>query len=255
MIVSISQPAYLPWLGYFDRIASELHVEPDHVQFEKRSFTSRNKILSANGPLWLSVPVKTKGLYQQVTIENLEIDNSTDWRSNHWKNIKQAYSKAPYFKALANEVEGIYSRRWQSLNELCSFSNEIFRRQLGIDRAILRSSKMQARSTKGELILDLSKECGATTYISGPFGREYLSPEIFAEAKVNVLFHDYKHPRYKQLTQTDRHKSDGETDNGFKFHPYMSIIDLLFNAGPESLRILRSEESLNSNWQQTISVS
>ncbi|MBK8220145.1 MAG: WbqC family protein [Candidatus Obscuribacter sp.] len=134
MIVSISQPAYLPWLGYFDRIAaSELHVELDHVQFEKRSFTSRNKILSANGPLWLSVPVKTKGLYQQVTIENLEIDNSTDWRSNHWKNIKQAYSKAPYFKALANEVEDIFSRRWQSLNELCSFSNEIFRRQLGID--------------------------------------------------------------------------------------------------------------------------
>lgn len=114
---------------------------------------------------------------------------------------------------------------------------------------------MQARSTKGELILDLARECGATTYISGPFGREYLSPETFAEAKVDVVFHDYKHPRYKQLSQTGRQKNDGGTDNGFKFHPYMSIIDLLFNAGPESLRILRSEESLNSNWQQTISVS
>ncbi len=77
MLLSINQPAYLPWPGYFDRIArSDLHVVLDHVQFEKNSFINRNRILGANGPCWLTVPVRTKGRFGDLQIHEIEIDNT-----------------------------------------------------------------------------------------------------------------------------------------------------------------------------------
>lgn len=238
MIVSISQPAYLPWLGYFDRInSSDIYVVLDHVQFEKRSFTSRNKILTANGPLLLSVPVKTKGLFGQATIDKLEIDNSTDWRSNHWKNIKQAYQKAPYFALYKDAVESIYAREWTHLNDLCHYSTPLFVEMCGIDKTRMVSSQMQARTVKDELIIDLSKECGATTYISGPFGRDYLKKEDFDREGIKVLFHDYKHPQYQQMGKRPA------------FEPYMCILDLLFNEGPRAKEIFSTPGSLSSSWQ------
>ncbi len=256
MILSISQPAYLPWLGYFDRIAkSDVHVVLDHVQFEKRSFTSRNRILTPNGPLWLSVPVKTKGLYQQVTIDKLEIDNRNDWRSSHWKNIKQAYSTAPYFKEFSPVVEAIYERPWHHLNDLCQFSTNIFLSQLEIDRKLILSTTMQARSLKAELIVDLAVECGAKTYISGPFGREYLEANLFKKAQIEVCFHDYKHPCYRQRPMGKKVIGPSEnpvTENSDmvqSFEPYMSILDLLFNEGKEAFRILSSYESLSKSWR------
>ena len=96
MIVSINQPAYLPWLGYFHRIAvSGAHVVLDHVQFEKNSFTNRNKVRTAGGWCWLTVPVRTKGRFGDLAIRSLEIDNSTDWRARHWKTLYQSYKRAP----------------------------------------------------------------------------------------------------------------------------------------------------------------
>ena len=74
MIVSINQPAYLPWLGYFHRIAvSDLHVVLDHVQFEKNSFTNRNKVRTASGTPWLTVPVRSKGRFGDLAINEVDI--------------------------------------------------------------------------------------------------------------------------------------------------------------------------------------
>jgi len=74
LIVSINQPAYLPWLGYFNRVAnSDLHVVLDHVQYEKNSFTNRNKIRTAQGFSWLTLPLKTKGKFGNLAINTVEI--------------------------------------------------------------------------------------------------------------------------------------------------------------------------------------
>src|ERR1051326_8427944 len=100
MIVSINQPAYLPWLGYFDRIAaSDIHVVLDHVQFEKNSFVNRNKVRTAQGATWLTVPVETSGKFGQLPIDQLQIASDQPWARKHWKTIEQCYAHAPYFDA------------------------------------------------------------------------------------------------------------------------------------------------------------
>src|SRR4051812_40502325 len=109
MLLSINQPAYLPWLGYFDRIArSDAHVVLDHVQFEKNSFTNRNKIAAANGPQWLTVPLLTKGKFGDLAINRIEIDNGQAWRKKHWASLSQVYCKAPHWQAYAPALEALY---------------------------------------------------------------------------------------------------------------------------------------------------
>jgi hypothetical protein len=233
MIVSINQPAYLPWLGYFDRIArSDLHIVLDHVQFEKGSFTSRNKILTAGGPVWLSVPVKTKGLCGLVTIKELEIDNLKDWRKSHWQSIKQTYSKASFFNEYGAEIEKVYAHEFHGLCQLNWELTSLLVRFLDIKTPLVRSSEMTARGCKDALVLALCEEAKATTYLSGPLGRDYLNPEDFASRGLGLQYHDYKHPTYGQ------NHLKRKLNATRSFEPYMCILDLLFNEGPESLKIL-----------------
>jgi hypothetical protein len=222
----------------------------DHVQFEKRSFTSRNQIAANPAPLWLSVPVKTKGQYQKATIDRLEIDNTINWKSTHWKSIKQTYCKTPFFEHYEQAIESIYQNDWQTLNLLCQASTQTFLEILGIKTQIVSSSNLRSRSTKSDLISDLCSELGASTYISGPFGRDYLNQDTFKSAGISILFHDYQHPIYEQ------HQIRKNEDGLKTFVPYMSILDLLFNAGNDARAILSSTESLSSEWcSETLSFS
>lgn len=98
MIVSINQPAYLPWLGYFHRIAvSDAHIVLDRVQFEKNSFTNRNKVRTSEGWCWLTVPVKTASKFGDLCIDEIEVANERQWAAKHWQTLRLNYSKAPFF--------------------------------------------------------------------------------------------------------------------------------------------------------------
>ncbi len=226
MIVSINQPAYLPWLGYFDRIdASEIHIILDHVQFEKNSFTNRNKIKTAQGSTWLTVPLFTKGKFGDLAIQEIEIDNKSKWAKKHLAGIRQNYSKSSFFKNYFPQLEEIYNQEWTNLNQLIKELNTLFLQWLKINTKLIYSSELKINSTKSELVLDLCKEVQATKYISGSVGRNYLELELFNKNKIEVVFQEYKHPTYNQLY------SD--------FEPYMSILDLLFNYGENSLKIIQ----------------
>ena len=99
MRVSIAQPAYLPWMGYFNRmVQSDAHIALDHVQFEKNSVINRNKIRTASGWTWLTVPLKTSGKFGSLAIESLEIDNSRPWAKKHWRSMQQSYGKSKFFR-------------------------------------------------------------------------------------------------------------------------------------------------------------
>jgi len=230
VIVSINQPAYLPWLGYFHRIAvSELHIVLDDVQFEKNSFTNRNKVRSNTGPVWLSVPVRTRGRFGDLAINTLEIDNAQNWRKKQWKTIVQCYGKAPYFEKYEVFFRSVYDRKWTLLLDLCQAVNLYILSELNITTPLVFSSAMGSKAKKDELVLDLCRRANASTYISGPLGRDYLREEIFARESIKVVYHDYNHPEYPQLGQGS-------------FDPYMSILDLLFNCGPGSYEVLAGEQ-------------
>jgi hypothetical protein len=222
------QPAYLPWLGYFDRIyRSDVFIVLDHVQMDQNSktkFTNRNKIRTSNGWAWLTVPLKTKGKHGEAFINQLEIVDDSGWRQKHWGSLANAYARAPYFKDHKPYFESVYQKPWCLLNDVMSDTFNYFMKSLGLTRTILYSSQLNVAGHKDDLILNLCREVKADVYISGPFGRDYLNAGSFREASIELQFHDYAHPTYRQCYQG--------------FEPFMSIVDLLFNHGPESLAVL-----------------
>ena len=231
MIVSISQPAYLPWLGYFDRIAeSDVHIVLDQVPLERSSttrFTNRNKVRGSDGVQWLTVPVK--GASTQPLIRDTAIDNEQRWQARHRRTLEQSYRKAPHFASVEDLLSLSFDRSWDSLGELLAVQRKWLLSALGVTTRIEIGSQLHVPGSKSELILNLCSAVGASTYLSGPFGRDYLDGEAFAKAGIALRFHNYQHPQYPQLQQP--------------FEPYLSVFDLLANCGSHSLRLLRSEST------------
>lgn len=222
VIVTIHQPEHLPWLGFFHKISqANLFIILDSVQFRKNYFQNRNKIRTANGWTWLTVPVKRKS---NTSIKDVEIDNNQNWRRKCWNSIYFTYKKSPFFGEYGHVLEKFYKQDWINLCELNIHLIEQFFTFLSLEPVILRSSEIGVQGDGSELILNICKEVDADTYISGIFGNEYLNLSDFKKAGIKVTFQEFHHPMYKQLYEP--------------FIPSMSIIDLLFNYGPDSLDII-----------------
>lgn len=223
--VSIHQPGYLPWLGYFEKIAAgDVHVFLDTVQFEKNSFDNRNRIRTHTGSLWLTVPVVTRGKFGENTLREAELDTKQPWRKKHWKTLSLNYAKAPFFSKYAAFFEETYNTEWTRLLDLNLHLTRYVLSELGLNREFIMASDLNVEGRKSELVLNICKATGATTYVSGALGKDYLELESFQENGIRVVFQDYAHPQYTQMFP------------GFVSH--LSIVDLLFNHGPESLNIL-----------------
>jgi hypothetical protein len=233
MIVSINQPAYLPWLGYFERIArSDVHIVLDHVQFEKNSFTNRNKVRTREGSAWLTVPLSTKGRFGDLPIQGLAFAPNDPWPKKHWATLRINYARTPFFSYYAPAYETLYHNNWDCFGQMVRAFLDQHLRDLGINTPLLFSSEMGVDGAKSELVLNLCKKAGATTYLSGALGRDYLDESAFTRAGMTVAYQDYAHPIYAQHLPG--------------FEPYMCVLDLLFNHGPNSRNILMSQKQTNS---------
>jgi hypothetical protein len=226
MRVGIHQPMYLPWLGLFDRICRcDLFILLDNVPYSKNYFLNRNKIKTANGWTWLTIPVIFKGNSHKL-IKEIEINNRSDWCKKHWLSIYYSYKNSSYFDAYADFFEHFYKQEWRYLAEASTQVLFSLLRMLDIKTPIRMASALGVEGRKEELILNICKSVQAEEYLSGPDGRNYLNLWLWQDNKLKVEFHDYQHPQYRQL--------HGE------FLPFMSVIDLLFNCGPDSLTILKN---------------
>lgn len=230
MIVAIHQPNYLPWLGYFFKIAKcDRFVLLDNVQYSRDGFVNRNKIKTPQGAAWLTVGVLTKDRYGQL-INEVEINSSIPWSSIHEKSLFQNYSKAPYFRDYISFFQDIYHRKWERLVNLNDALINVICQILGIRSVeFIHASELNTSGTSTELLVNICKAVGADTYLSGPSGKEYMDEELFEKEGINLRYSDFKHPVYTQLW--------GD------FTPNMSIIDLIFNEGERSLEILTGVES------------
>jgi hypothetical protein len=226
MIVSIHQPAYLPWLGYFDKIAkSDLFLYLDTVQFQKGSFQNRNKIRSKDGWIWQTVPVQTKGKHYEQTLAELPINTQQNWQAKHWGAITQNYRKAPFSAQWLPRLEPFYHTPYDRLSDLCWDMMVVFLDALEITTPVQKTSAMGAmEGAKSDLVLSLCQAVNAQTYFSGSQGRGYLDEKTFADAGIGVTYQDYAHPSYTQAYPG--------------FEPYMGIIDLLMNE-PHPAAILK----------------
>lgn len=226
MIVGIHQPQYLPWLGYFDKIdKSDIFVLLDDVQFKKNEWQNRNKIRNKEGWQWLTVPVKYK--FPEL-IKEVKINNSINWRKDHYQSLVANYSKAPFFKDYQQFFQELYQKEWEYLVDINIYFIEQLVKFLGITTKLARSSeeiKVEGQST--ERLINICKKLGADTYLSGEGGKDYLDVSQFEKEGIKVIFQEFKHPNYQQV---------------FKgFEPYMAVVDLLFNYGNDSLKIIQGQ--------------
>ena len=225
MILTAHQPVYLPWLGFFHKIAlAEKFCFFDNVQYQPKDWNNRNKIKFSDGKSnFLTVPVKRSG-YLEKTYNNIEINNDIPWRRKHKRSIENNYSKAKYFNLYADELMGFYKKEWKYLVNLNYKMLLFFLEKLGLDIPVVRMSDYLFKSKKGNLVLDMCIQFEAEIYIFGSLGKNYADTNKFVKKGITPYFQKYNHPEYKQLYGS--------------FIPNLSIIDLLFNCGPESLNIL-----------------
>jgi len=226
-IVSIRQPGYLPYLGFFKKIeSSDIFVFLDDVQYEKNGFDNRNKIKTSEGFMWLTVPVYYK--FGQF-LNKVKIANNEDYCRKHRKAIKINYQKAAFFSEYWNDIESFLSQKWELLIDLNIKLIEYFISKLDLSTKTIKSSKLIIKKTGSEKLLEICRKLDATTYLSGELGKNYLNEQIFHNSKIKVIYEKFEHPTYRQLNKT--------------FIPNMSILDLLFNEGPNAINILKNSKN------------
>jgi hypothetical protein len=225
MRVTILQPSYLPWLGFFEQMhRSDQFVLYDDVQFTRRDWRNRNRIRVQEGSVWLTVPVIQKNKYEQSLLET-KIDNSTPWKRKHLETIRCHYSKAPFFDLHFPWCEKIFNSEWNFLLDLSLETIQYLKGQLKINTPLLRSSELGGTGDKTDRLISICKQLGATQYLSGESARNYISEKDFSDQGIELEYQEYQHPEYPQ-----RYKG---------FVPFLSTIDLLFNCGDKSLKFLK----------------
>jgi hypothetical protein len=228
MLVAGHQPNYLPWLGFFHKLAAaDQFMIVDTAQFVKRGsfgWIHRNKLRTHEGWQWLSLPVKTAGKRLQSCAE-AELDNRYDWRRKHWASIEFNYRKAPHFAAYAPAIEAVYRREWTHLSPLAIELIRVVALMLEITTPIAVASEHSVRGESTGLVTAVCAHYGSRQYLSGIHGHDYLDGEELAGSQVAVSYQQFAHPVYAQC-------QPGE------FQPGMCVLDLIFNAGPAARGLL-----------------
>jgi hypothetical protein len=222
--VAILQSNYIPWKGYFDIIHDvDEFIFHDDVQYTKQDWRNRNRIKTAHGPTWLTIPV---GSRDEQRICEVELPRD-DWAAKHWRRIQDAYGRAPHFEAFRPFLESVYrDPSWRYLSDFNQhLIRAIARDFLGIG-ARFRDSRDFGLQAKGQQrLLELLRFVGADVYVSGPAARAYIDPRAFETAGIELVWKDYAgYPEYPQ------------------FHPpfdhQVTILDLLFHTGPDAPRYI-----------------
>ncbi len=228
MKIAVSQPTYLPWIGYFDLIDQvDVFVLLDDVQFEKQSWQQRNRIKTPLGLQWLTVPVMFRGRLGQF-IKDVEVRDFNFWR-NHCRAIELNYRRTlffdAYFERLASRLVCTDATLMADLNiRLIEWFMSVF----GINTQLILSSNLAQTGRRTERLVNICKAVGADQYVSPLGSAAYLleEQEMMADHGINLVFQNYQHPEYRQQF--------------LPFVPYASALDLLFNEGERSLEIIKS---------------
>lgn len=225
MVVAIHQPEHLPWLGFFDKAAqADLLVLLDNVQFRKNYFQNRNKIRTPEGSTWITLPVHRPLL---VPIGEIRIVKDSPLMEHYLNLIRDHYRRAPYYESTVPRIEKIVLSGCDRLVELNEQLLRLVFDVLGMKTPIARASGLNLPPSVGasEIVLNICRSVGASSYLSGISGREYLDLEKFKTQGIEVQIQEFHHPIYPQLHEP--------------FLPCMSAVDLLFNHGPNSPGILK----------------
>ncbi len=225
--VVISQPMLFPWVGLFEQIRlCDVFVHYDDVPFSKGSFFNRVQIKTPNGICWLTTPLQDVRLGQNI--RDARLDPAPNWRRKHQELLKQSYAKAPFRDDMLNVVRSVYDQAHDNLASLSADSIETVCRYFGLDqgRAFSWSSRLGISGKSTERVLAVVEHFGGNVYVTGHGARNYFDHELAESKGIAVEYLDYRRTPYPQL--------HGE------FTPFVSILDLIANVGPDGVRFIHS---------------
>lgn len=219
----ILQPGYLPWLGFFEQLyRADEFVYLDDVQYDKHGWRNRNRVKAADGPQWLTVPVRVAG---PTLILDARIDETQRrWAPRHLAALQTLYGPTEYFRWLFPTLEEVLLAGWERICDLNIALVDSLCQKLGLRRSMRRSSELRVRAERCERLIEICRRVNCDGYYSGAAAQDYLDPAQFAAAGIRVEFQEYRHPRYPQRFEP--------------FVSHLSIVDLMFNCGPSSLEVL-----------------
>ena len=224
MKISIHQPEFLPWLGFFDKLfRSDVIVLLDDVQFQRRGFQNRNYIKTNNRKMYLTVPFFHN--FPQK-INEVMINNSLAWKRKQYKAIITSYSPAQYYQSYDPFLKEVYNTEWTKLADLNIFFIEKIMSYLKLERELILSSELNVCSNGTKRLIDICKILDAKEYLSGSGGLNYMDVDLFKKNGISVHLRRYEHPTYDQLYPK------------LGFLKNMSTLDLLFNHGDQSLEVI-----------------
>ncbi len=223
MRIAIHQPQFLPWLGYLDKIdQADCFVILDNVQFKKNEWQNRNRIRTAQGWQWVTVPV-LHDFGQRI--QDIRINQTVKWQSKHLHAFHTNYGRQPYFQQYVSALEDLYHQPWTALVDLNVAVLCWVIEKMGISTPMKIASDMVLREDPTDRLIDICQNLGGTSYLAGPGAFQYMDLDKFEQSGVDIEFQNFVHPDYEQAYQP--------------FVPTMSAVDLLFTHGPKSLSILR----------------
>ena len=227
-VVAAHQPNFLPWLGFFDKLVrADVLVLLDDVQLPRSgagTWVNRVRMLVAGRPAWVTVPIVRAGRGVQRILD-VRVDDSQPWRRRILRTIETSYGRAPGFREAFPLVREIVSHPSDRIAELNERGIRLVADALGLDTGRLaRSSRLQTREQGTELLIELTRLLGGTTYLSGDGADGYLQPERYDRRGLELRFQEFRHPVYPQR---DDHTVPG-----------LSVVDALMHCGFEGTRRL-----------------
>jgi len=220
MRVGIIQSNFLPWRGYFDLIRRcDLFVVHDDLQFTKGDWRNRNRVKTASGTRWISVPVHYGAVSQ--LIEDTAIDYSTLWPRKMLNVIRQSYQRSPHFEPYFSELTELLTEPAESISDLNVRLLRWACAHLEITTPVVMSKTLEPAGVKTDRLVEILQRVGATEYLSGPSARAYLQPARLEDVGIGLRYMRYDYGLYPQLFPP--------------FEGAVSIIDLLFMTGTEAI--------------------
>ena len=218
MTVTIHQPCFFPYPGVFKKIAaSDVLIFLDDVQYTKGEFFERNRIKTPQGVKWFKIPIDYRF---GDTLNSIRIKHNVAWRDAISRTLDENYKDAPHFSDYYTMTLEAISNGTDRLTKMSALSMKRINEVFGLRNVTYNSSWFNVPGKKTEKLVNLCKEVGATKYLSGAGGRNYLDEELFAQAGIEVKYSDFHSPEYPQ-------------QHGEPFIPNLSILDYLFNCGAD----------------------
>lgn len=231
----ISQSMYFPWVGLLEQVRlADVFAHYDDVQFT-RGFYNRVQVKTQNGVQWITVPLRDQ--HRGQLIDEVEIDERVDWRTQHLGILKQSYAKAPFRKDMLDVVDTVFSSSARSLADVARHSIAALADYFDLDDGtrFVDSRELGVGGSSSQRLRDLCIALDSNVYITGHGARNYLDHQIFEDKGIEVRYMEYDCVPYPQLY--------GD------FTPYVTGLDLVANCGKEGRNVIQSKAI---NWKTFI---